>query len=103
VADARADRNPSKLNRVTVNRARLTDDALGQESLAYGPVRAILVDAESTGTIEVAIGVWVLIGGAGRLGDDIVPSHILDIFRKQRFAEIEGSDEGLGFGKGDRF
>lgn len=54
VANARADRDPSRLDSVSVNRARLTDDAL---PLAYGPVRARLVDAGSPRTIEVAISV----------------------------------------------
>ncbi len=74
---------PSRLNSVTVDGARLTDDALGQRSLTYGPVRARLVNAASTGTIEVAIGVWVLLGEAVRLGDDVVPRHILGISRKR--------------------
>lgn len=57
VADARADRNSSRLNSVTVNWARLTEDTPAQRSLTYGPVRARLVDTGSTRTIEVAIGV----------------------------------------------
>ena len=50
---------------MTMNWARLMDDGLGQRSLAYRPVRARLVDAGSTGTIEVAIGIWVLLGEVG--------------------------------------
>ena len=79
VTDACADRNPSMLNSVAVNRVRLMDKALGQRSLVYGPVRARLVDAGSTRTIEIAIRIWVLLGEAGHLGVDVFPSHILNI------------------------
>ena len=53
---------------MTVHQASLAGDTLARGSLAYRPVRARLVDAGSTRTIEVAIGVRVLLGEAGPLG-----------------------------------
>lgn len=64
---------------MTINQVRLTDDALGQRCLVYRPVKARLVDIGSTRTIEVAIGVWVLLSEVGCLGNNVVPSYILDI------------------------
>jgi hypothetical protein len=62
---------------VPVNWARLPEDALGLGPLAYGPVRTRLVDARSTGTIEIAEGVWILLGEAGRFGDDVISDCLL--------------------------
>lgn len=66
--DALADREPSALNGVTVDRASLTDDAQGHRALVYRLVRTRLEDTGSAAAIKVAVGVGVLVGEAGRLG-----------------------------------
>ena len=76
---------------MTVNRARLTDEALAHRSL-YGPLRARLVDAGSTAAIEIAESEWVLVGEADRLRDDLVAKHRLDISRKRWFVKGQGSE-----------
>jgi hypothetical protein len=67
--DARADREPSAPNVVTIDQARLTHDALGLRANGDLPVRSGLEDTGSATRIEVAISVGVLVSEAILHGD----------------------------------
>ena len=78
VTDARANVKPSRLNRMGVNWARLTDEALTHRALC-GPLGTRLVDTGGATTIEVAKSERVIVGEAAHLKDDVVASHGLSI------------------------
>ena len=71
VVDALADREPSGLNGVTVDRASLTFDALGLRTFGDVPVRARLEYAGSAAAIEVFVGVWVVFSEARRVRGEL--------------------------------
>lgn len=58
--DALADRIPSGLNGVTVDRASLTFNAL-ESALAVGPARARFKDTGSVAAIEVTVSVGIIV------------------------------------------
>ena len=93
-ADARADREPSVLNGVTVDRASLTFNALGLRAFAGVPVRARLEYAGRAAAIEVFIGVGVVFSQAGRRGDVVVRGQ-------ERELERGGSRGDGRLGEGD--
>jgi len=80
LVDTLTDRNPSRL---TINRARLTDDALpvSLRSFGYRPLGSRLEDAGSSATMKVAICVRVLLREAGLCG--VVAGGALGIIGKR--------------------
>ena len=66
--DKLADGEPNGSNRVTVDGARLTNNALGLRALTYRPGRTSLVYTRRTAAVKVAISIGILCGKAGRAG-----------------------------------
>ena len=92
---------------MSVDWERLTNNALGLRALTYGPGRTSLVDTRSTAAVEVTIGVGILFGEAGHVGDDNIlrGCHFATTVRERELADRDGSrrDERVGCGYGRQY